>query len=183
MFAAGSVLVSSLDKNLKGDMMQQAWRLHQSWSLDISGDAYQAISVNADYIKALPEAYIPDLTAARLTLVHASVKPISRNRRALLAGYRGTRGCKISLAVFPIPNSAIDSLGKKPVLSKRGYNEAYAWRTGSLGYVIMSDGMDSNRFRMLAQSVQQTSLRHFPFSSETRMALRESRDKSAPCHA
>ena len=35
----------------------------------------------------------------------------------------------------------------------------------------MSDGMDSNRFRMLAQSVQQTSLRHFPFSNETRMAL------------
>jgi anti-sigma factor RsiW len=180
MFVAGSVLVSSFDRNLKADMMQQAWVLHQGWTLDTGGPA---VLVNTDYIKALPQAYIPDLTAARLSIVHASVKPISGNRNALLVGYRGTRGCKISLAVFPAPNSPTDPLDEEPNLSIYGNNEAYSWRTASLAYVIMSDGMDSERFRMLAKSVHLASRQHFPFNDRTRMALRKSRDKSAPCLA
>ncbi|MBT3306908.1 MAG: hypothetical protein HN377_10555, partial [Alphaproteobacteria bacterium] len=181
VFVIGSVLVSGLDRNLKADMMQAAWTFHQAWSIDGPTGQNQPAIVNADYVKAMPEAYIPDLSAARLSIVHTSVKPISGNRRALLVGYRGTRGCKISLAVFPAPNSPLHPLGKEPSPSKRGTNEAYSWRAGSLGYVIMSDGMDTKRFKNLAQSVHQSSQRHLPFDDLTRMALRVSRDLSAPC--
>ena len=47
----------------------------------------------------------------------------------------------------------------------------------------MSDGMDTGRFRLLAESIRDTSRKLVPFDEQTRMALRESRDKSAPCLA
>ncbi|HEX9585236.1 MAG TPA: hypothetical protein VGB36_12110 [Gammaproteobacteria bacterium] len=43
--------------------------------------------------------------------------------------------------------------------------------------------MDSDRFRLLAESVRETSRKHLQFDEETRLALRESRDISAPCTA
>jgi hypothetical protein len=97
----------------------------------------------------------------------------------LVAGYRGTRGCKISLLVF----RSLGALGKALNPFHDGKNEAYGWRAGPLGYFIMSDGMDSGRFRLLAESVRHTSRKHAPFDEETRIALRTSRDKSAPCTA
>ncbi len=105
--------------------------------------------------------------------------PLTAGRQAFLAGYRGTRGCKISLLVFP----SLDALSEALSSFRDGKNEAYGWRAGSLGYVIMSDGMDTGRFRLLAESVRHTSRQHVPFDEQTRMALRESRDKSAPCLA
>jgi hypothetical protein len=78
---------------------------------------------------------------------------------------------------------SLGALSETLVPFRDGNNEAYGWRAGPLGYVIMSDGMDSGRFRLLAESVRQTSRQHVPFDKETRMALRESRDKSAPCLA
>jgi hypothetical protein len=176
MFIAGSILVSSIDQSLVADMQQQAWKLHRTWSIDTP--ASPAV-INADYVAAMPEAYVPDLTAARLTIVHTAMKPLFGNRRALLVGYRGTRGCKISLAVFPVPNNLGETLRPSP----DGNMEGFIWRAASLGYVIMSDGMDSGRFRMLAESVHRTIRQHLPFDKNTRTALRESRDKSAPCLA
>jgi hypothetical protein len=76
-----------------------------------------------------------------------------------------------------------DALGEALSPFRDGKNEAYGWRAGYLGYVIMSDGMDSGRFRLLAESVRHISRQQVPFDERTRMALRESRDKSAPCLA
>ncbi len=179
MFVAGSVLVSTFDRSLRADLLQHAWQLHDGWSIDQKTTQARTGIVRADYAKTIPEVYIPDLSAARLSLVHVVVKPFSGSRKALLAGYRGSRGCKISLTVFPAPLS----LGEEMSATQNGKNEGYAWRTGSVGYILMSAGMDSARFQMLAKSVHQTSLQHLPFDKRTRMALRKSRDNSAPCLA
>ncbi len=179
IFVAGSVLVSTYDRSLKADLLQHAWQLHNGWSIDQKAMLTNTGIVRANYAKTIPEVYIPDLSAARLSLVHVAVKPFSGSRKALLAGYRGSRGCKISLTVFPAPLS----LGEEMSAIRDEKNEGYAWRTGSVGYILMSAGMDSERFRMLAASVRQTSLQHLPFDKQTRMALRESRDNSAPCLA
>ncbi len=133
----------------------------------------------AQYTEAVPGAYVPDLSASRLSLVHAAVSSFTGQRRVLLAGYRGTRGCKISLLVF----RSLGVLGEALSPFHDGKNDAYGWRTGPLGYVVMSDGMDSGRFRLLAESVRRTSRKHIPFDEKTRIALRKSRDKSAPCTA
>jgi hypothetical protein len=133
----------------------------------------------AQYAQAVPGAYVPDLSASRLSLVHVTASSFMGKRRVLLAGYRGTRGCKISLLVF----RSLGALGEVLSPFREGKNEAYGWRAGPLGYVIISDGMDSGRFRLLAEGVRHTSRQHIPFDEETRIALRDSRDRSAPCTA
>ena len=179
LFVAGSVLVLNLDRNSGADWLARAWQLHRGWSIEGVKAQTRPSLLFARYAEAVPGAYVPDLSASRLSLIHAAVVPFPGKRRALLAGYRGTRGCKISLLVFP----SLGALGEALSPFRDGKNEAYGWRAGALGYFIMSDGMDSGRFRLLAESVRHTSRQHVPFDEETRIALRESRDKSAPCVA
>ncbi len=177
LFVAGSVLVSNLDREPGSEWLERAWQLHRGWSIEAIVAETPAGLRLAEYAEAVPGSYVPDLSAARLSLVHAALRPLPGKRRALLVGYRGTRGCKISLAVVPSPGA----LGKTLSSFRDGKNEAYGWRAGPLGYVIMSEGMDSGRFRLLAETVRHTSRRHLPFDTKTRVALRESRDKSKPC--
>ena len=179
LFVAGSVLVFNLDRDSGTEVLARAWQMHRDWSIAEVTAQPRPPSLLVRYAEAVPGAYVPDLSASRLSLVHATVAPFAGQRRALLAGYRGTRGCKISLLVF----RSLDALGEALSPFRDGTNEAYGWRAGPLGYIIMSDGMDPGRFRLLAESVRETSRQHVPFDKETRLALRQSRDKSAPCMA
>jgi anti-sigma factor RsiW len=176
---AGSVLVSNLDRNVDTDWLARAWQLHRDWSIESVTAETRAKLILAHDTEAVPGSYVPDLSASRLSLVHLTASSFTGERRVLLAGYRGTRGCKISLLVF----RSLGALGEALSPFREGKNEAYSWRAGPLGYVIISDGMDSGRFRLLAESVHHTSRQHIPFDEETRIALRDSRDKSAPCTA
>jgi anti-sigma factor RsiW len=179
IFIAGSLLVSTVGRDPGVGWLERTWQAHRGWSLeDVAAPARPTLQF-AQFAKAVPGAYVPDLSASRLSLVHAALVPFTDKRQALLAGYRGTRGCRISLLVFASPGS----LGKTLEPLRDGDNEAYGWRSGSLGYVILSDGMDSDRFRLLAETVLRASRQHLPFDKETRVALRNSRDKSAPCMA
>ena len=179
LFVVGSVLVSGFDRDPGSEWLGRAWQIHRGWSIDGITAQTRSTLLRAEYTEAVPGAYVPDLSASRLSLVYATVAPFTGRRQALLAGYRGTRGCKISLLVF----RSLDALGEALSPFRDGNNEAYGWRAGPLAYLIMSDGMDTGRFRLLAESVRQTSRQHLPFDEEMRMALRESRDKSAPCLA
>ncbi len=179
VFIAGAVLVSNLDRNVGADWLTRAWQIHNGWSNERETAQNRAALLLAQYAEAVPGAYMPDLSASRLSLVHAAVFSFTEKRRVLLIGYRGTRGCKISLLVFP----SLGALGEALSPFHDRKNEAFGWRAGTLGYLIMSDGMDSVRFRLLAESVRQTSREHVPFDKEMRLALRKSRDQSAPCAA
>jgi len=179
VFITGSFLVSTLDRSPGASWLARTWQVHRGWSLEGGAARTRPALQFAHFAGAVPGAYVPDLSASRLSLVHAAVVPFTGKRQALLAGYRGTRGCKISLLVFPSPASLGETL--EPL--RDGGNEAYGWRAGSLGYVILSDGMDSGRFKLLAETVLSASRQHLPFDKETRIALRNSRDKSAPCMA
>jgi len=179
LFIAGSVLLSGFERNLGSEWLARAWQMHRGWSIDGVMAKTRAELHLAQYIDVVPGAYVPDLSASRLSLVHATVGPFTERRQALVAGYRGTRGCKISLLIFRSQNV----LGEALSSFRDGKDEAYGWLAGPLGYVIMSDGMDTGRFRLLAESVRQITRQHLPFDEETRIALRESRDKSTPCLA
>jgi hypothetical protein len=179
VFIAGSILVSNLHRNPRGDWLARAWQVHRGWSVEGMTAQTRPTLLFAQYAETVPGAYVPDLSASRLSLVHAAVAPFTGKRRVLLAGYRGSRGCKISLLVFP----SAGALGEVLSPFRDGNNEAYGWRAGLLDYVILSDGMDSDRFRLLAESVRHASRQHLPFDNEMRIALRKSRDESAPCMA
>lgn len=179
VFIAGSVLVSNLDRDSGADWLARAWQVHRGWSVDSVTEQARPRLLFAQYAETVPGAYVPDLSASRLSLVHAAVAPFTGKRQVLVAGYRGTRGCKISLLVFP----SSGALGEALSAFRDRNNEAYGWRAGSVDYIILSDGMDSGRFRLLAESVRRTSRELLPFDQETRIALRKSRDESAPCLA
>lgn len=160
--------------------LADAWQAHRAWAVDRPADERPApIAARVPDAGALSGAYVPDLTASRLTLVHSQVRPLSGGGHALVSGYRGSRGCKISLIVFPTAGGLPETL--QPL--RRAGQEAFGWRAGGLDYVILSDGMERGRFAHLAESVRESSRRHAPFDAKTRMALRESRDNSAPCPA
>jgi anti-sigma factor RsiW len=177
VFIAGSVLISNFHGNSGADWLARTWQIHRGWSIDGVTAQTRATLLLAQYAEDVPGAYVPDLSASRLSLVHTAVSSFTGERQVLLAGYRGTRGCKISLLVFPSSGALSEALSP----FRDGKNEAYGWRIGPLGYLIVSDGMDSGRFKLLAESVRHTSRLQAPFDKETRMALRESRDSSTPC--
>ena len=179
VFIAGSILMTRFTHDPGIDWLARVWQIHHGWSVNAVSSRGRSTVQLAQRIEAMPQAYVPDLSASRLSLVHAAVVPFTANRQAVLAGYRGSRGCKISLLIFPSPDALGDALSP----FRDGDNEAYGWRVGGLGYVILSDGMDSARFRLLAESVRNTSKQHLPFDTQTRLALRKSRDQSAPCIA
>ncbi len=179
-FIAASILVSNRVGNPGTDWLARAWQVHRGWSVEGVTAQTRPTLLFAQYAEAVPGAYVPDLSASRLSLVYAAVAPFTGTRQVLLAGYRGTRGCKISLLVFPSPAG---TLGDALTPFRDGNEEAYGWVAGPVGYVILSDGMDSGRFRLLAESVRRTSRQHLPFDKKTRIALRKSRDESAPCMA
>ncbi len=179
MFIAGAILMSNFYGNSSANWLARAWSAHRSWSVESELAQTRPVSGVLQFAKAVPGAYVPDLSASRLTLVQVSAEPFTGTQRMLLAGYRGSRGCKISFLVFPSAGPLEEGLSH----FRDGDNEAYGWRAGDLSHLILSDGMDSARFRLLAESVRQTSFERLPLDEKTRLALRESRDASAPCTA
>lgn len=125
----------------------------------------------------LAQAYVPDLSAAKLTINHVVKRTESPLGGLKVIGYRGTRGCRVILAVFA---DGVSFPIKRALLRKKDIR-AYTWRAGRWGYAIIADGMDVPRFRLIAKIVHEMTLRHQPADTETRVALGESRRRSAPC--
>jgi hypothetical protein len=178
LFLGGTAFLFGIDRPTAGaGWLAEAWQAHLTWSAGQA--AAPSAVIRMRQVGHFANAYVPDLTASRLTLIHSEVRAMADGEQALLAGYRGTRGCKVSLVVFPAKGDLIEAL--RPF--RRDGQEAYGWRVGHLDYLMLSDGMESRRFGLLAESVHAGSRRHAPFDAETRTALRESRDSSAPCSA
>ncbi len=125
------------------------------------------------------KAYLPDLKSARLTLTHLESVTLADGGAALHAGYRGTRGCKISLLIMPGGENLPRELTRRDDAALR----AFAWRAGPLGYVLLAEGMDEARLELIAETVHRATIENSPVDAETRTALRESRERSQPCLA
>ncbi len=129
-------------------------------------------------------AYLPDLTSAQLTLTRIETVTLAQvstlaGGAALHAGYRGTRGCKVSLLVLP----GGEALPRELTRRDDAALHAFAWRAGPLGYVLLAEGMDEARLALIAETVHRATLENSPFDTETRTALRQSRERSQPCQA
>jgi anti-sigma factor RsiW len=127
-----------------------------------------------------PAPYLPDLSSARLKRESVRYIPAGdRQAGALHAGYVGTRGCRISLWVTVTEKSGFGPLTQHP----SGSGPAYSWHAGRLRYVLLSSGMDVNRFALIAEAAHRaTGARSIP-DDETRTALTRSRKTSPPCRA
>jgi anti-sigma factor RsiW len=122
-------------------------------------------------------AYVPDLTAAKLAIAHIGEIKAPGGVPALVVGYSGTRGCRVTLIVDPAPKD----LGGSAMFFETEGLLAMVWRAGPLRHQILAQGMDPTRFRMIAESVRRGSLDHLPLDKRTRLALARSRASSPPC--
>ncbi len=149
--------------------------LHRDWAgvkLPLNGSA---VAVPA----SVPVApHVPDLSANGLELAHVATGRTPEGAPALVLGYLGTRGCRVTMIATRVPGAA-----DEPILVVRGGLRARFWQVGQLGYLLLAEGMSPSRFRLVSGSIQRGTLYRAPFGAETRQALRRNRADSPPCLA
>lgn len=153
---------------------------HNTWTANTGGNGAGAASVlRVTGNIGFDRIYIPDLSASRLRVAHVGHGKDTGHGPALIVGYRGTRGCTVTLAVSRRVTGL--TAGARPV--SVGDMRGYAWRTGDYGYFVLAEGMAAARLEGIAAGIRESSLRHLPLAPETRTALARSRAESPPCHA
>lgn len=158
-----------------GDGLPVAWALeaHESWRAPSPGTSlFHPVSLKFD-------PHVPDLSAAKLRIAHIGEIRSPHGAPALVVGYKGTRRCRVSL----IADTAPRGFAVAPVFYETADLRAMVWRAGPLRYQILAQGMDTARFREIAETVRRGSLDRLPLDDATRIALARSRAKSAPCAA
>lgn len=173
---AGILYFLSAERTGGSDWLDAAWQLHDGW--DPPDAAAAPIRITRQGGNPI-DAYVPDLSAAKLTVVHVDVQRTLGGARAVVIGYAGTRGCKLTLIAAAAPGPLVD----EPRFFEQGGRTAYGWRVGRLGYLLVAEGMARGRLDLIADSVHRASLEHLPLGEETRTALMESRRDSKPCLA
>lgn len=125
-----------------------------------------------------PGVHVPDLSAARLSIVMiARVAPEKDRPGGLHVGYAGTRGCRVSLWVAAAADRAAP-----PLTHHYGdAGESYEWGADGLLYAMFADGMESERFGVIAQAAYKATQERQELDPVTRTALRRSRETSPPC--
>lgn len=182
LLACGTTLLSMRGLSGGSQWMEAAIEAHDSWQIpNGEGNLDSNTPVREAMIreKNLTGAYIPDLSASKLSIVLVDTNPGFVDDPAILVGYAGTRGCKVSLFA-----TTVESGGPADFrFIAQGENSAYAWRAGPLAYLLIAKGMDRKRFDLIADSVYRATIERLPFDDETRIALLNNRRQSLPCMA
>lgn len=162
--------------------LQTAESLHETW-LQGAGEAAEP---SAGVLLATLQDFglplqIPDLSDTRLSIAHIALAGPQRD--VLHVGYLGTRGCQVSLLAFRSQEKAVAGFPQKLTHRTGDGEEAYFWKGGSVAYVLLADGMESERMALIARAVEEATRRLAPMPAKTRSALAHNREKSAPCLA
>jgi len=121
-------------------------------------------------LAALPAApVIPDLTVAGLMLVGTEVETVA-GTSLLVAAYRGPRGCRLELRVYPAAASVPPTSG---TLRR-------AWTVGELGYELVAFGMPAARFAAVAGAAE-AAARAGRLPDHAGGRLREASRAAPPC--
>ncbi len=180
ILASGSLIKYQMERSMQAQWFSPAWNIHTAWVLPVAGFDVETLSPKLERAAGvLSHAYIPDLSSAKLYLAYTSDQYAIGGQAALLVGYAGTRGCKVSLLM--VPTSV--SLSEELTYFERSAKTAYGWQAGELDYILMAEGMDTKRFKTVAEAIYKASFERLPVDNKTRMALVESRNTSLPCNA
>lgn len=114
--------------------------------------------------------HLPDLADAQLRQVW--IAPTRGRRGAvdgLYVGYVGVHGCRLGLWTGRPEAGFPDRFESKA----RPHLTAYAWQVDGLAYVVLARGMDAERLRLLAATIERLTRQRERLDDETRTALRE----------
>ena len=131
-------------------------------------------------------ALLPDLEAGRLTLNAVADFVMPSEEIGIAAHYRGTRGCKVTLFLFPAAaNAPAPPLSAEggPEQTVRGSVRSYEWRHGGVGYLLLAEGMSDARLGLIADKLHEASRNLEMLDGAAEQQLAESRRRSAPCLA
>ncbi len=174
LFVAAGIGWWSMPSSAPSHGVPVAWAIeaHGSWS-----DAGPRAMLRPANIQL--NAHVPDLSAAKLRIAHIGELKTPDGMPALVVGYLGTRGCRVTLLVDPAP----EGLSEKAVKFEVDRLYGVVWRAGALRHVILAEGMAETRFGLIAETVRRSSLERLPLDDPTRIALAHSRAVSPPCAA
>ena len=164
------------------DWIGAARAVHAEWAKGQTNGTKDAGTTSAVLLAAVEDfgrvPFVPDFSANKLSL--ASVRRARLPETPVLhLGYRGTRGCRVSLLVLAEPRGLAADLAT--VATPTG--PAFLWRAGGIGYALIASGMDESRLRVLAEAAHAATRERSQPDAETRTALRKSRAESQPCGA
>ncbi len=162
--------------------MAAAWQLHDAWQPPGENSVERLANALVQASGQWPDIvdpYVPDLSAAKLSVAYVDTAVEVAGAPAVVIGYTGTRGCKLTLIAAPAAGEG-DS---EPQFFGEGGKIAYGWRIADIDHLLIADGMDRQRFDLIAQSIYRASIERLPFDDDVRTALFENRQKSKPCLA
>ena len=178
LFGTGALTAALWRGEAAQDWPARGWALHESWIGAGGPSSASAAGALLVGLQALgPDAQAPQLEAAKLRLDYVALVP-GGDRDLLHLGYRGTRGCRLSLFVFEAETGWPDGRD----LSS-GARRGFAWRVGDLGYLLLARDMKAGRFELIADKMAQATRARRTFDAATRTALQRSRAASPPCSA
>jgi anti-sigma factor RsiW len=148
---------------------QHAW-LDRGASLE-TGDRIEVA------LRAWDIARIPDLSEARLSLVHVALVPGDGRPQGVLLGYQGIHGCHVGLWI----GGTVSGLGDRPVKVESADVAGYAWRDAGTGYALLARGMDPGRLKLLADAVFRITRNGQRVDERIQTALRETTETGRPC--
>ncbi len=150
-------------------------RLHHAWS-DAQDEAPDAVATRVDGRGTLQYAYVPDLT--QVDLVFDRVRQIRvRGGRGLHVGYRGPRGCMVSLILFREPSRHDVQLTRVA----QPDHTAWHWRAEGISFYLLAPKMDQVRLSGIARVVQRLTRARLPLDPAGILAFEEARTGAEPC--
>jgi hypothetical protein len=171
--------LAALWQLLPGAEPGDAWRnraaaAYQCWAA-AGANAPEQQPVRID-LQGIEAGQVPDLSAAKLSLVHVSIAPAGQ-ASGLFLGYRGIHGCRLGLWI----GAADAAVGDQPMKIAVGTLDGYAWRVETTTYALMSGGMDPARLEKFAEAVSRITRQQQRLDDPARIALRETTAIGAPC--
>ena len=184
LLSAGLLLAERMIGPGRASLVARGWAGHEAWLAGGAGGGVEPSFLLTALAGLGPQARVPQLDAAKLRLDHVAVLPGSgagsgEDGALLHLGYRGLRGCRLSLFIFAAEGGWPGDYASAAGEGRLGVG----WQVAGLGYLLLARGMDPVRFDLIAATVAEATRLRQPFDAAARSALRRSRETGPPCRA
>jgi hypothetical protein len=160
------------------ELLASARALHDQW---LQTDTARSDDMTPAVLDALTRfgrlPVVPDLESTGLSIGQVAVFDEAQGRM-LQIGYRGHHGCHLSLFVVDDGELSNFVIGDRATLER-----SHAWQVGDLGYLLLAQGMDRDRFDLIADKVEHATRTYAPLDSRDRQQLAANKLVSAHCKA